>query len=46
MPGTFFEVMGQVNPAEGLHIIHLKEIKLPFPLLKLPFSQQQMFTET
>jgi hypothetical protein len=46
MPGTFFEVIGQVNPAEGLHIIHLKEIKPPFPLLKLPFSQQQMSTKT
>jgi hypothetical protein len=41
MPGTFFQVIGQVNPAEGLHIIHLKEIQPPFPLLKLPISQQQ-----
>jgi hypothetical protein len=45
MPGTIFEVIGQVNPAEGLRIIHLKEIKPPFPLLKLPFSQQHMSTE-
>ncbi|CAF0873591.1 unnamed protein product [Adineta steineri] len=46
MPGTFFEVVGQVNPAEGLHIIHLKEIQPPFPLLKLPSNQQQISTRT
>ncbi|CAF1441260.1 unnamed protein product [Adineta ricciae] len=38
MPGTFFKVVGQVNPAEGLHIIHLKEIQPPFVLLKPPFD--------
>jgi hypothetical protein len=37
MPGTFFEVIGQVDPAEDLHIIHLKEIQPPFPLIKPPF---------
>ncbi|CAF1246630.1 unnamed protein product [Didymodactylos carnosus] len=41
MPGTYFEVMGQANPAEGLHIIHLKEIKPPFPMIKPPFVKQQ-----
>ncbi|CAF1470104.1 unnamed protein product [Adineta ricciae] len=38
LPGTFFKVVGQVNPAEGLHIIHLKEIQPPFVLLKPPFD--------
>ncbi|CAF1356796.1 unnamed protein product [Adineta steineri] len=46
LPGTFFEVIGQVNPAEGLHIIHLKEIQPPFQLLKLPLIQQPVATQT
>ncbi|CAF1294539.1 unnamed protein product [Didymodactylos carnosus] len=29
-PGTYFKVVGQVNPAEGLHIIQLKEIQPPY----------------
>ncbi|CAF3741589.1 unnamed protein product [Rotaria sp. Silwood1] len=37
MPGSYFEVIGQVDPAVGLHIIHLKEIDPPFPLVKPPF---------
>ncbi|CAF4021445.1 unnamed protein product [Rotaria sp. Silwood1] len=37
MPGSYFEVIGQLNPAAGLHIIQLKEIEPPFPLVKPPF---------
>jgi hypothetical protein len=46
MPGTFFEVIGQVEPAEGLHIIHLKEIQPPFLLLKPPFSLGESSTQS
>ncbi|CAF4964410.1 unnamed protein product [Rotaria sp. Silwood1] len=41
MPGTFFEVVGQVDAGSNLHIIHLKEIQPPFPLIKPPFVQTQ-----
>ena len=40
MPGSYFEVIGQLNPAKDLHIIQLKEIKPPFPLVKPPFVKQ------
>jgi hypothetical protein len=39
MPGSYFEVIGQLNPAKDLHIIQLKEIQPPFPLIKLPFTK-------
>lgn len=38
MPGSYFKVLGQLNPAPGLHIIELKEIRPPMTLLKPPFS--------
>ncbi|CAF3986043.1 unnamed protein product [Adineta steineri] len=38
MPGSYFEVMGQLHPANDLHIIHLKEIQPPVPLVKPPFK--------
>ncbi|CAF3021785.1 unnamed protein product, partial [Rotaria sp. Silwood2] len=41
MPGTFFEVVGQVDAGSNLHIIHLKEIQPPFPLIKPPFVETQ-----
>jgi hypothetical protein len=41
MPGTFFEVVGHVDAGSNLHIIHLKEIQPPFPLIKPPFVQTQ-----
>jgi hypothetical protein len=31
MPGSYFQVISLANPAEGLHIIHIKEIEPPFP---------------
>lgn len=37
LPGTFFEVMSHLSPAEDLHIIHLKEKSAPFRLLQPPF---------
>jgi hypothetical protein len=39
MPGSYFEVLGQLNPAAGLHIIELKEITPPMTLVKPPFSK-------
>jgi len=39
MPGSYFEVVGQLHPAKDLHIIHLKEIQPPFPLVKPPFDK-------
>jgi hypothetical protein len=41
MPGTYFEVIGQIDGGSNLHIIHLKEIRPPFPLIKAPFQRQQ-----
>jgi hypothetical protein len=39
MPGSYFEVVGQLNPAPQLHIIQLKEIKPPIAFVKPPFSK-------
>jgi hypothetical protein len=39
MPGSYFEVVGQLNPAPQLHIIQLKEIKPPITFVKPPFSK-------
>ncbi|CAF1165651.1 unnamed protein product [Adineta steineri] len=39
MPGSYFEVIGQVNPAPDLHSIELKEITPSMALVKPPFSQ-------
>ena len=37
LPGSYFEVIGQLNPAPGFHLIQLREITPPFPFLKPPF---------
>lgn len=34
MPGSYFEVIGQLNPGPQLHIIHLREIEPPIQLVK------------
>ena len=39
MPGSYFEVVGQLNPAPELHIIDLKEITPPMTLVKPPFTK-------
>ncbi|CAF1319161.1 unnamed protein product [Didymodactylos carnosus] len=36
LPGTQFKVVGKLQPAPGLHIIHLKEVQPPFTLLEPP----------
>ncbi|CAF0759221.1 unnamed protein product [Didymodactylos carnosus] len=38
MPGTCFEVVTEMNLAEGLHIIHLQEKEPPVQLLTSPFA--------
>ncbi|CAF3846848.1 unnamed protein product, partial [Rotaria sp. Silwood1] len=39
MPGSYFQVIGQLSPGSGLHIIELKEIIPPMTLVKPPFSK-------
>jgi hypothetical protein len=39
MPGSYFEVIGQLNPAPQFHIIQIKEITSPITFVKLPFSK-------
>jgi hypothetical protein len=41
-PGTFLKVVGTLNPADGLHIIHLREIAPPYPMLAEPFDLSQL----
>jgi hypothetical protein len=44
-PGLYFRVMGCLNPAEGLHVIQLREIPPPYPMLAEPFDLSQMKKE-
>lgn len=37
MPGSYFEVVGQLNPAPELYIIHIKQIKPPIDLVSPPY---------
>ena len=41
-PGMYLKVIDQMNPADGLHIIHLREIPPPMELLVRPFDLSQM----
>ncbi|CAM4989446.1 unnamed protein product, partial [Rotaria socialis] len=39
MPGSYFEVIGQLNPTDGLYIIiQMKELESPFPCVKPPLN--------
>ncbi|CAF0802316.1 unnamed protein product [Didymodactylos carnosus] len=38
LPGSYFHVASVVSPADGPHIIHLKEKQPPFLLLQPPFD--------
>ncbi|CAF3248858.1 unnamed protein product [Rotaria sp. Silwood2] len=40
LPATRFLILGKMSPASDLHIIQLREIEGPFPLLKPPFAHQ------
>jgi hypothetical protein len=37
LPGTYFQVISHLSPADNLHIIHLKEKQPPIQLLQPPF---------
>ncbi len=39
MPNSYFEVIGQLNPASQLDIIQLKEITPSVTSVKEPFNQ-------
>ena len=41
-PGRYLKVIGCLNPAEDLHIIQLREIEPPYPMLVEPFDLNQM----
>ncbi|CAF1389531.1 unnamed protein product [Didymodactylos carnosus] len=38
LPATQIQVLGKIKPSSDLHIIHLKEVKSPHPLLQSSFS--------
>jgi hypothetical protein len=41
-PGIFLKVVDTLSTADGLHIIHLREIPAPHPMLAEPFDLSQM----
>jgi hypothetical protein len=41
-PGRYLKVIDILNPAEDLHIIHLREISPPYPMLADPFDLSQI----
>ena len=41
-PGRYLKVIGSLNPADDLHIIQLREIEPPYPMLVEPFSLNPM----
>lgn len=42
LPGTFFEIISSLSPAEQLHIIHLREKSMAYPFLKAPFPGAEL----
>jgi hypothetical protein len=44
-PGIYFKVIDSLNPAKDLHIIQLREISSPYPMLAEPFDLSQMKKE-
>ncbi|CAF4878850.1 unnamed protein product, partial [Rotaria sp. Silwood1] len=41
-PGIYLKVIDCLNPAEGLHIIHLREIPPPYQMVAEPFDLTQL----
>ncbi|CAF0841614.1 unnamed protein product [Rotaria sordida] len=41
-PGIYLKVIDSLNPAEGLHIIQLREIPPPYQMLTEPFDLTQL----
>jgi len=46
MLASYFDVIGQLNPAPELHIIQLKEISPPITLVKLPCSTSSVVNKS
>ena len=44
LPATYFEVVGKIDSGNGLNIIHVKERKPPYELLKPPFQYPSVGT--
>ncbi|CAF1422896.1 unnamed protein product, partial [Didymodactylos carnosus] len=38
LPGSYFEVVSELDAGRDLHIIHMREITPPFPLIEPPFG--------
>ncbi|CAF1028662.1 unnamed protein product [Rotaria sp. Silwood1] len=41
-PGIYLKVIGSLKPAEGLHIVQLREIPPPYQMLAEPFDLSQL----
>ncbi|CAF3367332.1 unnamed protein product, partial [Rotaria sp. Silwood2] len=41
-PGRYFEVIDKLSSADGLHIIHIREIAPPYQMLADPFDLSQL----
>jgi len=41
-PGRYFTVIDKSSPAQDLHIIHLREIQAPYPMLADPFDLSEL----
>jgi hypothetical protein len=41
-PGRYFKVIDKSSPAQDLHIIHLREIQPPHPMLVEPFDLSEL----
>ena len=41
-PGRYFKVIDKSSPAQDLHIIHLREIQPPHPMLAEPFDLSKL----
>ncbi|CAF1370890.1 unnamed protein product [Rotaria sp. Silwood1] len=41
-PGRYFEVIDKLSSADGLHIIHIREISPPYQMLTDPFDLSQL----
>ncbi|CAF3620013.1 unnamed protein product [Rotaria sp. Silwood1] len=41
-PGRYFEVIDKLSSADGLHIIHIREVSPPYQMLADPFDLRQL----
>jgi len=45
-PGTYLKVIDKMQPAQDLTIIHLREVRSPFPLIASPFDDDHQQEQT